>query len=184
MKKQEMSGFVKFILLVLSVMFAIAMAMAIVLATAPRKAHAERQMTLKNGILTVMVDVLKIQNIPREITNPETAFKLYSGQLRETTVTNQGKTTRHFSFPWVKVQTTHVENLVAYRNGKWFVDPPLLRPVERNDYFLSACVWGPVIIFMVVGIVLIVVSVRALKESGEKLTAQIMPDRTEQVDRG
>ena len=154
-------------------MFAIAMAMAIVLATAPRKAHAERQMTLKNGILTVMVDVLKIQNIPREITNPETAFKLYSGQLKETTVTNQGKTTRHFSFPWVKVQTTHVENLVAYRNGKWFVDPPLLRPVERNDYFLSACVWGAFTILMIIGIVVVIELVKALKKSVEEQTEVI-----------
>jgi hypothetical protein len=86
MPKKKMNGFVKFVLLVLTTFFVIAMAMSVVLITSPRKAHAEQQMDLRNGTLTVWADVLKVQGIPKEITDPVVAYQLYSGQLKKVVV--------------------------------------------------------------------------------------------------
>ena len=84
--------------------FVFAMAMCIVLAM-PKKAHAERQVFLKDGTLTVWVDVMKVDGIPKEITDAEVAFELVSGQLKEARIDGKVVTYRpssgvQYVSPW------------------------------------------------------------------------------------
>jgi len=186
MLRKKMKGFARLVFWVFVV--GIVVSIIGIMATLPKKAHAERQFSKKDGTtLSVFVKTMDIPGIPEEINraeNFETIFRLYTGQIKSATIKNQVEKRHYISFPWIKEQVLYKENTIMCLEGRWFVDPSLLRPVERNDYSLSFGIWGVVVILMIIGIVLVVVSVRALKESGGKLTACIMPDRNEQVDRG
>jgi len=136
-EKKKVNGFVKFLLFALTVGFLVAMLMSVMLTAFPRKAHAERQTSLKDGTLTVWADVMKVPGVPKEITDPEIAFKLYTGQLKEAVVTRQGETTYHLGFPWIKERTTYTENIVTCSDGKWFLGPAIPKSAESNLYLIS-----------------------------------------------
>lgn len=99
----------------LSALIRISMSMAVVAAMlflAVRNAHAERQLSLKDGTLTVWADVMKVTDIPKEITDPEIAFRLVSGQLK--CVVIAGKTILYRPSDGDGVQ---------YNEGPWIIIP-------------------------------------------------------------
>lgn len=145
---------IRFVPWVMFILFVAAMAMCIVLAM-PRKVHAERQAYLKDGILTVWADVMKVDGIPKEITDPEIAFQLVSGQLKKARVESQGNITNHFSFPWAKTKTEHKGAIVEYTGvwpeRHWSVTAVTSRFTEKID------VIGTFLIYYILFISLIIV---------------------------
>lgn len=102
--RSKMNGFTKFVLSVSGVMILISMVMCIILVT-PKKVHAERLLFLEDGTLTVWVDAMKVDGIPKEITDADIAFKLVSGQLKETridgkVITYQPSSGVQYVSPW------------------------------------------------------------------------------------
>jgi hypothetical protein len=69
------------------------------------EAFAERQLSLENGTLKVFADVMEVKGVPEEITDPEIAFQLVSGQLR--CVVIGGKTIRYQPSDGVQYNERH-----------------------------------------------------------------------------
>lgn len=102
-----MDGFAKFVFW----FFILGMVMAVIgiMATMPPKARAERVISLKDGTLIVHAEVMRVRDVPREITDPAIAFQLYSGQLKSTEV--DGK-------------------IISYQLGVQYTDPWSVTPVK------------------------------------------------------
>lgn len=116
----------------------------------PRTCRAERTMSLKDGTLVVHAEVMRVHNVPREITDPDIAFKFLSGQLKEARVAGKGKTTFLLSFPWIKLSTEYPQFIVAYR-GAWSVDSKPSRFTEDIDLLFTILgLWMPIIFILVV----------------------------------
>ncbi len=149
------------------------------------KAHAERKFFMKERTLSVWVKTMDIE-VPVEVTREEdfeAIFKVYSGQLKKTTVTNQRERRIYFDFPLIKEEVVYIDKVVTYRDGELFAGPPRLRPVEQTSLSFNLSVWGTVLVIVLFVLIAIMWTKKANQTMNE-LTAQVMPGRSEQVDRG
>ncbi|MGD0328138.1 MAG: hypothetical protein ABSB00_00270 [Minisyncoccia bacterium] len=118
-------------------------------------ARAEREVIIQNGTLIAkeITQVILAFNVPPGIPADE-AYKLFTGEKEKVLTTDKVEQIPSFSFPLIKEKIMHVDRIVMYHNGAWFVSRTTEFNEPHDSYLFSILLlWMPVLLILITSII-------------------------------